>query len=95
MTDDIRRGHTEGMTPEAAAAEAAVDALGIGALAVDTARQRLGRVMGHYGARVQLRPPAGGLEWDVRPESVREAREDEVVHVHIEDAGREARGWSA
>lgn len=94
MTDDIRRGHTEGMTPQAAAAEAAVDALGIGTLAVDTARQRLGRVMGHYGAYLQLRPPAGGLEWDARPESVRPAREDEIVHVRIEEAGRVARGWS-
>lgn len=95
MTDDIRRGHTEGMTPQAAAAKAAVDALGVGALAVDMARQRLGRVMGYYGASVQLRPPAGGLEWDVSPEYLRKAREDEVVHVRIEEAGRVARGWSA
>jgi hypothetical protein len=66
-----------------------------GALVIDTARQRLGRVMGHYGPYLQLRPPGGGLEWDARPESVREAREDEIMHVRAEEAGRAARGWSA
>lgn len=56
------------------------DRLAVGALAVDTARQRLGRVMGYYAGRCQLRPPAGGLEWDADPTYVRAAREDEIFH---------------
>lgn len=62
----------------------------LGALVVDTVKQRLGRVMGCYGPYLQLRPPGGGLEWDARPESVRVAREDEIVQVRAEEA---ARGW--
>ena len=50
-------------------------------LAVDTARQRLGRIMGCWGAFVQLRPPMGGIEWDASPECIRVARPDEILHV--------------
>ncbi|WP_447040288.1 hypothetical protein [Streptomyces sp. DSM 118878] len=81
MDDSIRAGHADGMTPKAAAAKRVVDTLGIGALVIDTARQRLGRVMGHYGACVACRPPRGGLEWDVSPEYIRAARPDEILHL--------------
>jgi hypothetical protein len=43
---------------------------GIGELAKDTARDRIGVVMGALGGRVQLRPLGGGTEWDVMPDNV-------------------------
>jgi hypothetical protein len=43
---------------------------GIGALAKDTASGRIGVVMGEVGARVQIRPVGGGIEWDAMPDNV-------------------------
>lgn len=43
---------------------------GIGELAKDTASGRIGVVMGEVGARVQIRPVGGGIEWDVLPNNV-------------------------
>jgi hypothetical protein len=47
--------------------------LRVGAYVVDTRSGRLGRVMGHEGSYVQMRPVGGGREWDVPPEAVRMA----------------------
>ncbi len=87
MTDHNQQRVTEGTAPRSAA-KGVVDDLGVGALAVDTSRQRLGRVMGHYGSRVHLRPPQGGLEWEASPEYVRAARPEEVVAVTASARGR-------
>lgn len=38
----------------------------IGTIVRDSRKDKVGRVMGHVGGRVQLRPLAGGLEWDAR-----------------------------
>ncbi|MEU2495452.1 hypothetical protein ACPCSD_32785 [Streptomyces griseoincarnatus] len=43
---------------------------GIGELAKDTARGRIGIVMGELGGRVQIRPIGGGREWDAMPDKV-------------------------
>ncbi|MEU2925438.1 hypothetical protein ABZ636_10315 [Streptomyces sp. NPDC007251] len=43
---------------------------GIGELAKDTASGRIGVVMGEVGARVQIRPVGGGVEWDALPDNV-------------------------
>lgn len=43
----------------------------VGALAVDTQRDRIGVVMGQVGNKLQLRPPGGGREWDADPQQVR------------------------
>ncbi|MDO0913561.1 hypothetical protein QQM39_22755 [Streptomyces sp. DT2A-34] len=43
---------------------------GIGALAKDSARDRIGVVMGEVGGRVQIRPIGGGTEWDAMPDNV-------------------------
>ncbi|MFD3562451.1 hypothetical protein ACFWVU_22645 [Streptomyces sp. NPDC058686] len=43
---------------------------GIGELAKDTASGRIGIVMGEVGARVQIRPISGGVEWDALPDNV-------------------------
>ena len=43
---------------------------GIGELAKDSARDRIGVVMGEVGGRVQIRPIGGGTEWDAMPDNV-------------------------
>jgi hypothetical protein len=43
---------------------------GIGELAKDTAKGRIGIVMGEIGGRVQIRPIGGGREWDAMPDMV-------------------------
>ncbi|WP_369216622.1 hypothetical protein [Streptomyces flavofungini] len=58
----------------------------IGALVVDEARQRLGRVMAHVGTRIALRPPGGGREWDADPAYIRLAREDEILRSRMAGA---------
>lgn len=49
----------------------------VGALVVDTETDKLGYVMGHVGPGVQLRPVAGGREWDADPAHVRPATSEE------------------
>lgn len=41
-----------------------------GVLALDVRRHEIGRVMGHVGPYVQMRPKEGGREWDARPDDV-------------------------
>ncbi|MBF6048242.1 hypothetical protein GO001_24005 [Streptomyces sp. NRRL B-1677] len=41
----------------------------VGAYVVDTREGRVAQVVGHRGARVQVRAPGGGIEWEV-PASV-------------------------
>ncbi|WP_326650489.1 hypothetical protein [Streptomyces sp. NBC_01750] len=41
-----------------------------GVLALDVRRHEIGRVMGHVGPYVQMRPKEGGREWDALPEDV-------------------------
>ena len=43
---------------------------GIGELAKDSNRDRIGVVMGEVGGRVQIRPIIGGTEWDAMPDNV-------------------------
>ncbi|MER5824062.1 hypothetical protein ACFWA5_36185 [Streptomyces mirabilis] len=43
---------------------------GIGELAKDSVRGRIGVVMGEIGGRVQIRPIRGGKEWDAMPDNV-------------------------
>ncbi|MFF8649824.1 hypothetical protein ACF06D_16565 [Streptomyces griseoluteus] len=43
---------------------------GIGELAKDNAKGRIGIVMGEIGGRVQIRPIGGGAEWDAMPDNV-------------------------
>ncbi|MEU6678870.1 hypothetical protein [Streptomyces sp. NPDC046925] len=55
----------------------------VGVLVIDLRRQRLGRVMGHEGPYLQLRPPGGGREWDADPERVRQAEGDEILRAGV------------
>ncbi|MFI1682263.1 hypothetical protein [Streptomyces sp. NPDC020607] len=72
MTEDTQRPTGDGTAPDD------VTQYKIGSLIIDTARQRLGMVMGHLGGRLQLRAPSGGVEWDCGAEFARTPRSGEV-----------------
>ncbi|MER6536535.1 hypothetical protein ABT215_22550 [Streptomyces sp900105755] len=55
-----------------------------GTLVIDTASDRLGYVMGREGPYVQLRPVAGGREWDADPAHVRRATDEERLRAVAE-----------
>ncbi|MEU1401925.1 hypothetical protein ABZ471_06075 [Streptomyces sp. NPDC005728] len=61
---------------------------GTGALVVDRRSGKVGVVMGHVGPYVQLRPPRGGLEWDVPPEDVRLPTPTEELSAKVAVANR-------
>ncbi|WP_436739890.1 hypothetical protein [Streptomyces sp. BBFR102] len=42
----------------------------IGDLAKDTTTDRVGVLMGEVAGRYLMRPPAGGCEWEVKPEHI-------------------------
>ncbi|WP_405585882.1 hypothetical protein [Streptomyces sp. NBC_01092] len=56
---------------------------GIGELAKDTARGRIGVVMGKLGGRVQIRPIGGGTEWDAIPDNVEPPSAREALSAHL------------
>jgi hypothetical protein len=64
----------------------------VGAYAVDTRSGRLGRVMGHEGPYVQLRPVGGGREWDAPPEVIRPATLGERLSAGTAYANARSRG---
>ncbi|HET6357341.1 hypothetical protein [Streptomyces sp.] len=51
-------------------------ALKPGVLALDMQRGKVGEVMDHWGAHIQLRPKGGGREWDAHPDEVRPLGDD-------------------
>jgi hypothetical protein len=55
-----------------------------GSLVIDIARDQLGYVMGREGPYVQLRPVAGGREWDADPTHVRRATDEERLRAVAE-----------
>ncbi|WP_435846061.1 hypothetical protein [Streptomyces huasconensis] len=63
---------------------------GIGELAKDNAKGRVGVVMAMIGGRVQIRPVGGGREWDAMPDDVAtlSAREELSVRLTVR-AGRD------
>lgn len=64
----------------------------IGTLALDARTGRIGQVMGHEGPYVQLRPPQGGIEWDVRPEDVRPADAHECLRARVAEVNANSGG---
>ncbi|WP_030573742.1 hypothetical protein [Streptomyces aureocirculatus] len=64
----------------------------IGAYAVDTRTDRVGRVMGQEGPYVQLRPYGGGREWDCAPEVLRMATTAERLRAATAYANARSRG---
>ncbi|WP_231650118.1 hypothetical protein, partial [Streptomyces clavuligerus] len=67
--------HRAGLRPAAAApargrGRSGVVTPEVGQVVRDAATSAVGRVMGHVGGRVQLRPLRGGREWDALPEDL-------------------------
>nr|WP_030902789.1 hypothetical protein [Streptomyces sp. NRRL F-5126] len=62
-----------------------------GAAVRDTVRDRVGRVMGHAGPYVQLRPLAGGREWDAEPGLVRVLTPAELLSALVAEANARSR----
>ncbi|MCK8435466.1 hypothetical protein G3I77_21325 [Streptomyces sp. D2-8] len=56
----------------------------------DTARDRVGRVMGHEGPCLQVRP-LGGREWDADPRHVRTLSQDELLSALLAEVNARSR----
>ncbi|MFI0235113.1 hypothetical protein [Streptomyces sp. NPDC016845] len=72
-------------------ADGAPAAITTGKVVHDTARDRVGRVMGHEGPYIQLRPLAGGGEWDAAPDGVRVLSPDELLNALLAVANARGR----
>ncbi|MFI9582725.1 hypothetical protein ACIHCQ_12940 [Streptomyces sp. NPDC052236] len=57
----------------------------------DAARDRIGRVMGREGRYVQLRPLAGGREWDADPGHLRPLTQDELLSALVAEVNARSR----
>ncbi|MFF5929018.1 hypothetical protein [Streptomyces hydrogenans] len=58
----------------------------LGVTVLDTARNRVGRVMGADGPYLQLRPLGGGREWDAVPARLRVLTRTEVLSALVAEA---------
>ncbi|MFI0087213.1 hypothetical protein [Streptomyces bobili] len=63
----------------------------VGEAVHDSARDRVGRVMGHAGPYVQLRPLAGGREWDADPRHLRPLTQDELLSALVAEVNAPSR----
>ncbi|WP_443068714.1 hypothetical protein [Streptomyces sp. NBC_01361] len=57
----------------------------------DTVRDRFGRVMGHEGPYLQIRPLAGGREWDADAGDLRLLTQDELLRALVAEANARSR----
>lgn len=62
-----------------------------GSFAMDARDGRVGRVTGHAGPYVRLRPPGGGAEWDCPPDCVRPAPPGLVLRARVTEVNREGK----
>lgn len=63
----------------------------VGAAVHDSVRDRVGRVMGHVGPYIQLRPLSGGREWDADPDRLRPLSPAELLSVLVAEANARSR----
>ncbi|MER6627561.1 hypothetical protein ABT301_04845 [Streptomyces sp. NPDC000987] len=63
----------------------------VGEAVRDTACDRVGRVTGHEGPCLQLRPLGGGREWDAEPCRVRALRQDELLSALLAEVNARSR----
>lgn len=64
---------------------------GVGDGVHDTVRDRVGRVMGHEGPYLQIRPLGGGREWDADPRHVRTLSQDELLSALLAEVNARSR----
>ncbi|MFH9864304.1 hypothetical protein [Streptomyces sp. NPDC017202] len=66
----------------------------VGEAVRDTVRDRVGRVTGHEGPYVQVRPLGGGREWDADPGRLRALTQDELLSALVAEANaRSGQAW--
>lgn len=66
--------------------------LEVGSVARDTRRENLvGRVMAHDGARYQLRPLNGGVEWEAPAEDLVPAEQSDAMSAEVARANAHSR----
>ncbi|MEO3978451.1 hypothetical protein [Streptomyces sp. CAU 1734] len=63
----------------------------VGEVVTDTAGKRVGRVMGHVGGRVQLRPLHGGVEWDALPQNLRRLTSSDALSAAVAEVNAHSR----
>ncbi|MGV9558539.1 hypothetical protein [Streptomyces sp. NPDC003401] len=63
----------------------------VGEAVRDVGRDRVGRVMGHQGPYVQVRPLGGGREWDADPGLLRTLTRDELLSALVAEANARGR----
>ncbi|MFE5870447.1 hypothetical protein ACFQ6V_17630 [Streptomyces roseifaciens] len=63
----------------------------VGAFVVDARGGRLAQVVAAEGARLRLRPPAGGEAWEAEPALLRPATEAEQLSAKVAEANRASR----
>ncbi|MFD5269452.1 hypothetical protein [Streptomyces sp. NPDC058335] len=63
----------------------------VGEAVHDSARDRVGRVMGHVGPYIQLRPLTGGREWDADPDRLRPLTPAELLSALVAEANARSR----
>jgi hypothetical protein len=57
----------------------------------DTARDRVGRVMGQEGPYLQIRPLTGGLAWGADPRHLRRLTGDELLSAQLAEVNTRSR----
>ncbi|MFJ9415594.1 MULTISPECIES: hypothetical protein [unclassified Streptomyces] len=62
-----------------------------GSYALDGRDGRIGKVMGHEGPYVQLRPPGGGREWDCPPGALRPAEPRDALRAKVAELNQASR----
>lgn len=63
----------------------------VDAVVLDTARNRVGRVMGREGPYLQLRPLGGGREWDVTAAQLHPLTGAELLSALVAEANARSR----
>ncbi|MEU1228376.1 hypothetical protein [Streptomyces sp. NPDC005828] len=63
----------------------------VGATVLDTTSNRVGRVMGAEGPYLQLRPLAGGREWDAVPADLHPLTGAELLSTLVAEANARSR----
>ncbi|MFJ8648304.1 hypothetical protein ACIRNI_19570 [Streptomyces sp. NPDC093546] len=63
----------------------------VGEAVRDTAHDRVGRVIGHEGPYLQVRPLGGGREWDADPRHVRTLSQDELLSALLAEVNARSR----
>ncbi|WP_127355379.1 hypothetical protein [Actinacidiphila soli] len=66
----------------------------VGTWARDVTRDKVGRVMGHVGSHVQLRPRGGSQDWEAAPADLEPVPASELLRPRVAEANARSRKGS-